>query len=108
MLKNIYDLSDMGTVAEVIDSRAFSGFCGVDPSNQVPDGDTLGRFRNLLEEHGLQQQFFAQVLTALTEKGLILKKETIIDSTIIAAPCGSEASDRGRNGRIRKQRISRR
>jgi len=35
-------------VAEVIDSRAFSDFCGVDSSNQVPDGDTLGRFRNLL------------------------------------------------------------
>jgi len=44
MLQNLYDLSDMGTVAEVIDSRAFSAFCGVDSSNQVPDGDTLGRF----------------------------------------------------------------
>ena len=38
MLQNLYDLSDMGTVAEVIDSRAFSAFCGVDSSNQVPDG----------------------------------------------------------------------
>ena len=38
----------MATVAEVIDSRAFSGFCGVESSNQVPDGDTLGRFRNIL------------------------------------------------------------
>ena len=33
------------TVAEAIDSRAFSDFCGVDSSNQVPDGDTLGRRR---------------------------------------------------------------
>ena len=32
----------MATVAEVIDSRAFSDFCGVESSNQVPDGDTLG------------------------------------------------------------------
>lgn len=86
MLENLYDLSDMGTVAEVIDSRAFSEFCGVDSGNQVPDGDTLGRFRNLLEEHGLQQQFFAQVLTTLMERGLILKKGTIVDSTIIAIP----------------------
>ena len=55
MLQNLYDLSDMGTVAEVIDSRAFSEFCGVDSSNQVPDGDTLGRFRHILEENGIQQ-----------------------------------------------------
>ena len=54
MLQNLYDLSDLGTVAEVIDSRAFSEFCGVDSSNQVPDGDTLGRFRHILEENGIQ------------------------------------------------------
>ena len=51
MLQNLYDLSDEGTVAEVIDSRAFSDFCGVDSSNQVPNGDTLGWFRNLLTHH---------------------------------------------------------
>ena len=61
VLQNLYDLSDMGTVAEVIDSRAFSDFCGVDSSNQVPDGDTLGRFRHILEDNGIQQKLFAQV-----------------------------------------------
>lgn len=97
MLENLYDLSDMGTVAEVIDSRAFSEFCGVDSSNQVPDGDTLGRFRNLLEKHGLQQQFFAQVLGMLMEKGLILKKGTIVDSTIIAAPSSTKNKKKERD-----------
>lgn len=97
MLENLYDLSDMGTVAEVIDSRAFSEFCGVDSGNQVPDGDTLGRFRNLLEEHGLQQQFFAQVLTTLMERGLILKKGTIVDSTIIAAPSSTKNQKKERD-----------
>ena len=90
MIQNLYDLSDMGTVAEVIDSRAFSEFCEVDSSNQVPDGDTLGRFRNLLINNGLQQQFFAQVLGALAKKGLILKKGTIVDSTIIEAPSSTK------------------
>ena len=42
LVQNLYDLSDMATVAEVIDSRAFSEFCGVESSNQVPDGDTPG------------------------------------------------------------------
>ena len=40
LLQNLYDLSDEATVAEVIDSRAFSDFCGIDSSNQGPDGDT--------------------------------------------------------------------
>ena len=53
MIQNLYNLSDMATVAEVIDSRAFSDFCGVESSNQVPDGDTLGRFRNLLIQNDL-------------------------------------------------------
>ena len=58
LLQNLYDLSDEATVAEVIDSRAFSDFCGIDYSNQVPDGDTLGRFRNLLLKNGLQEKLF--------------------------------------------------
>ena len=84
LLQNLYDLSDEATAAEAIDSRAFSDFCGVDSSNQVPNGDTIGRFRNLLVKNGLQEKLFAQVVTALTEQGLILKKGTIVDSTIIA------------------------
>ena len=86
LLQNLYDLSDEATVAEAIDSRAFSEFCGVDSSNQVPDGDTLGRFRNLLIRNGLQEKLFAQVVAALMERGLILKKGTIVDSTILSAP----------------------
>ena len=97
LLQNLYDLSDMSTVAEVIDSRAFSEFCGVDSSNQVPDGDTLGRFRNLLAANGIQQKLFAQVVQTLTEKGLILKKGTIVDSTIIAAPSSTKNQKKERD-----------
>lgn len=97
MLQNLYDLSDIGTVAEVIDSRAFSEFCGVDSSNQVPDGDTLGRFRHILEENGIQQKLFAQVVQHLMEKGLILKKGTIVDSTFIEAPSSTKNKDKKRD-----------
>ena len=70
LLQNLYDMSD-----EAIDSRAFLEFCGVDSSNQIPDGNTLGRFRNLLTKNGLQERLFAQVVAALMERGLILKSE---------------------------------
>ena len=48
VLQNLYDLSDMGVMYEIIDSRAFSDFCGVSTPEQVPNGDTIGNFRNLL------------------------------------------------------------
>ena len=97
ILQNLYDLSDEGTIAEVIDSRAFSEFCGVDSSNQIPSGDTLGRFRNLLIRHGLQGQLFVQVVTMLMERGLILKKGTIVDSTIISAPSSTKNREKKRD-----------
>ena len=97
LIQNLYDLSDMATVSEVVDSRAFSEFCGVESSNQVPDGDTLGRFRNLLIKNGLQEKLFAQVVEMLKAKGLILKKGTIVDSTIISAPSSTKNADKKRD-----------
>ena len=97
LLQNLYDLADEATVAEVIDSRAFSEFCGVDSSNQVPDGDTLGHFRNLLIRNGLQEKLFRQVVELLQQRGLILKKGTIVDSTIIAAPSSTKNQEKQRD-----------
>ena len=68
LLQNLYDLSDEGCVAEVIDSRAFSDFCGVDSSNQIPNGDTLGRFRNLLIRRGLQEKLRRETTGILATK----------------------------------------
>ena len=82
---------------EVIDSRAFSEFCGVDSSNQVPDGDTIGRFRALLVKHGLQKKLFGQVVALLEAKGLILKRGSIVDSTIIAASSSTKNREKKRD-----------
>ncbi len=65
LLQNLYDLSDEGTRNEIIDSRAFSDFCEVESSNQIPDGDTIGRFRNLLIKNHIHEQFFALVVKTL-------------------------------------------
>lgn len=97
VLQNLYTLSDEGTVAEVIDSRAFSEFCGVESSNQVPDGDTLGRFRNLLIRSGMQERLFAQVVEQLEARGLLLKKGTIVDSTLISAPSSTKNVEKKRD-----------
>ena len=97
VLQHLYNLADDTARNEIIDSRAFSQFCGVDSSNQVPDGDTLGRFRNLLVKNGLQEKLFSQVVVLLMERGLILKKGTIVDSTIISAPSSTKNKDKQRD-----------
>ena len=97
ILQNLYDLSDEGTASEVIDSRAFSDFCGIESSNQVPNGDTIGRFRNILIQNGLQEKLFQQVVGLLTERKLILKKGTIVDSTLIAAPSSTKNREKKRD-----------
>lgn len=97
ILQNLYDLSDMKAMNEVIDSRAFSEFCGVDSPNQIPDGDTIGRFRNILEDNGIQEKLFDEVLKILTDKGLILKRGTIVDSTLIAAPSSTKNAEKKRD-----------
>ena len=97
LLQNLYNLSDDGTMNEIIDSRAFSDFCGIESSNQVPDGDTIGRFRNLLIDNGIHEKFFALVVETLKKRGLLLKKGTIVDSTIIEAPSSTKNKDKQRD-----------
>ena len=69
----------------------------VESSNQIPDGDTIGRFRNLLIQNHIHEQFFAVVLKTLTDRGLILKKGTIVDSTIISAPSSTKNKEKKRD-----------
>lgn len=106
LIQNLYDLADEATVNEVIDSRAFSDFCGVESSNQVPDGDTLGSFRNLLIKNDLQEKLFKQVVELLTKRGLILKKGTIVDSTIISAPSSTKNASRQRDSEAHQTKKS--
>ena len=97
LLQNLYDLSDEGTLNEIIDSRAFSDFCGIKSRNQVPDGNTIDRFRNILINNGIHEKLFALVAETLKKRGLLLKKGTIVDSTIIEAPSSTKNKDKQRD-----------
>ena len=97
MLQNLYDLADMKVIYEILDSRAFTEFCCINSPDEVPDGDTIGRFRNLLNKHGLQQTIFETVVDLLLQRGLILKKGTIVDSTFIEAPSSTKNKEKKRD-----------
>lgn len=95
--QNLYDLADMKVMNEILDSRAFTAFCCINSPNEVPDGDTIDRFRNLLIENDLQQKIFDEVVKQVTERGLILKKGTIVDSTFIEVPSSTKNQKKERN-----------
>mgnify|MGYP001052667420 CR=1 FL=1 len=97
ILQNLYDLSDMKVMMEVIDSRAFSKFCGVNSPKQIPDGDTIGRFRGILTKNKIEKKLFSQVEEILEREKLILKKGTIVDSTIIKAPTSTKNREKARD-----------
>lgn len=97
ILQNVYNLADMAVMNEVIDSRAFSNFCGINSPDEVPNGDTIGRFRNILTRNGLQEKIFAEVVRILMERGLILKKGTIVDSTFIESPSSTKNREKKRD-----------
>ena len=97
MLQNLYDLADMKVMYEILDSRAFTEFCCINSPDEVPDGDTIGRFRNLLNKYGLQQAIFETVVVLLLQRGLILKKGTIVDSTFIEAPSSTKNKEKKRD-----------
>lgn len=96
-LQNLYDLADMKAMNEVIDSRAFTAFCCINSPDEVPDGDTIGRFRALLTKHNLQEKIFKEVVNQLEKRGLILKKGTIVDSTFIEAPSSTKNQKKERD-----------
>ncbi len=97
ILQNVYNLADMAVMNEVIDSRSFSNFCGVNSPDEVPNGDTIGRFRNILTRNGLQEKIFEEVVKILMGRGLILKKGTIVDSTFIESPSSTKNREKKRD-----------
>jgi IS5 family transposase len=82
-----FGLADEGIEDAIYDSQAIRRFVGVDLSREAaPDATTLLKFRRLLEEHSLTDSIFNAINAHLAEKELFLRRGTIVDATIIAAP----------------------
>jgi IS5 family transposase len=84
LVQNFFTLSDEGTEDTIRDSLSVRRFVGISINDDdIPDKSTICRFRNLLVEHDIQQKIFETIVATLESKGLIMKKGTIVDSTII-------------------------
>ncbi len=83
LLQSLYGLSDTELEDAVFDRRSFRGFVGLGLAEPVPDHTTLCRFRNLLIEAGLLEKLFSELDRQLDQAGLILRRGTMLDATVI-------------------------
>ena len=65
-------------------------FAGLALSEPIPDETTILNFRHMLEESDLADDIFKQVNALLARNGLLLKRGSIVDATIIAAPSSTK------------------
>lgn len=84
-LQYLFDLSDPELEDQVLDRESFQEFAGITSSQPVPDFTTLWRFKELLATRGTLDQLFAQVGAMLEARGLVLKRGTIVDATVVAS-----------------------
>lgn len=85
LLQQWYCLSDEGIEAAVDDRLSFRRFCGFPLDQVVPDHATIWRFRESLGKLGLAEAAFDALNAQLEHRGLIVKRGTLVDATIIAA-----------------------
>lgn len=83
LLQQWYGLSDPGLEEALLDRVSFRRFCDFALDADTPDETTLCRFRNGLKDAGLGEALFAEINRQLDLRGLIVRKGTLIDATLI-------------------------
>lgn len=83
LLQSLYGLSDAETEEALADRLSFRRFVGLALTDAVPDHSTICRFRNLLVEQGVLEKLFAELDRQLDKAGLILRRGTMLDATVI-------------------------
>jgi len=83
LLAQWYDLSDRDLEEMLCDRLSFRRFVGLGMEQATPDHSTLCRFRERLNETGLADKLLELVNAQLEAKGLMLKRGTLIDATVV-------------------------
>ena len=93
LLQNLYNLSDPAAEEAISDRLSFRRFLGLNLDQPVPDHSTIHRFRDRIADR--IEELFTLVNQHPEAKGLILKKGTLIDASLVkssARPPGKGAT----------------
>ena len=93
LMQNWFGLSDPGMEEALYEIAPMRQFARLSLTKPIPDETTILNFRRLLETHNLAPDVLAAVNAHLCNKGLMLKRGTIVDATIIEAPSSTKNAD---------------
>jgi IS5 family transposase len=95
LLQQWYGLSDPSAEEAVRDRLSFRRFCGIPLDEETPDHSSIWRFRQRIDKLGLSEKLLAEVNRQLDARGLIVKRGTLVDATIISAAVKRPAFEDG-------------
>lgn len=84
LLQSLYGLSDPELEDALGDRLSFRRFVGLSLEDRVPDHSTICRFRNAVVAAGLMEKLFAELDRQLEKAGVVVKRGTMLDATVIA------------------------
>jgi IS5 family transposase len=85
LLQSLYGLSERELEDALNDRLSFKRFVGLSLEDKAPDHTVLNRFRNRLIAEQLLEELFAELDRQLEKAGVILKRGTMLDATLIEA-----------------------
>ena len=104
ILQYLYNLSDPALEDALIDRFSFQRFLGLSFDTDIPDFSTLWRFRERLMKAGLLDQVFTAVVEQLEQRGILLRRGTLIDATLVQAarrqPKDEDPQSEGTTGNV--------
>jgi transposase, IS5 family len=93
LMQNWFALSDPAMEEALYEIASLRNFAGLKLSEPIPDETTILNFRHMLEEYELAEDILKQINALLTRNGLLLKRGSIVDATIIAAPSSTKNAE---------------
>ncbi|HEX3406362.1 MAG TPA: IS5 family transposase [Caulobacteraceae bacterium] len=94
LLASLYGLSERELEEALDDRLSFRRFVGLALEEKVPDHTVLNRFRNRLIAEGLLEKLFAELERQLDKAGVIVRRGTMLDATLIEAVSAPPRRDR--------------
>jgi IS5 family transposase len=90
LMQNWFALSDPAMEEALYEISSMRRFAALSLPGPIPDETTILNFRHLLETNDVAPEILSRVNAYLRRKGLMLKRGSIVDATIISAPSSTK------------------
>ena len=85
-LQRLYGLSDPQIEYQIKDRTSFRDFMGIQSVDDVPDQNTVWKYKEALSQDGTFDRFFKRFDEYLDSLGLIVNEGKIVDASFVIAP----------------------